>query len=471
MFIPPRSIKGRIFLWFFVFSSVLLITFGVFIYYKAEFVIFNAVNRTLHSKIQLITGTIHEEKDGKIELELVGVSGDYSIPRSGHYYKVLMNGQVLEASKSLINEDFDLASGTFEAYDENSKDRFYLSKGPAGEPIKILQHDLEFKGLPMSVFVAESLAESLRMILLFRRSLLIAIPITVFMMGIIGYWVTRKSLKPLEVFSSRVSHITYKNLNERVASEKQVLELNRLENAFNEMLDRLQKAFETESRLISDASHELKTPLSVIRSHCDILLQKERTTAEYVETLSTIKEVSANMANLVNDMLSLARLESGLLASVNFESISLSEMLGSVIDMTRVLADRKHIKIKTSFEGDIIVSGDKSRLSEALLNLVENAFTYTREGGSVDIAAVIDKENRAVISIKDTGPGIKKEDLDKIFERFYRADASRSIEGTGLGLSITKAVIEAHSGRIAAESEVGKGTCFTVTLPLASGQA
>lgn len=466
----PRSIKGRIFLWFFVFSSVLLITFGVFIYYKAKFVIFNAVDRTLHSKIQLITGTIHEEEDGKIELELSGVSGDYSIPRSGHYYKVLINGDILETSKSLGDKNFDLSSGVLESREEGSNDRFYLSKGPAGEPIKILQHDLEFKDIPMSVFVAESLVESRRMIIIFRRSLMVAIPITVFMGGIIGYWVTRKSLKPLEVFSSRVSHITYKNLNERVDSEDQPLELSRLENAFNEMLDRLQKAFDAESRLISDASHELKTPLSVIRSHCDILLQKERTTAEYVEALITIKEVSANMSNLVSDMLSLARLESGMLTSVDFEIISLNEVLSSVISMTRVLADKKHIKIKTSFEDDIIVSGDKPRLAEAFLNLVENAFTYTRENGSVDISAAMD-EDTAIVSVADTGIGIKKEDLSRIFERFYRADASRSIEGTGLGLSITKAVVEAHRGRIEAISEPGKGACFTVTLPLASRQA
>lgn len=469
MNIVPGSIKGRVFLWFFVFSSVLLISFGTFIYYKAKDVILTAVDRTLHSKIQLITGTIHEEKDGRIELELSGVSGEYSIPRSGHYYKVLIKGEILEASKSLVDSNFDLASGISGPHGKSPDKKVYLSTGPGGEPIKVLQQDLEFKGTPMTVFVAESLTESLRMIMLFRRSLQISIPITIFMVGIIGYWITKKSLNPLEIFSARVSNITHKNLSERIASEKLSLELSRLADSFNDMLDRLQKAFEAESRLISDASHELKTPLSVIRSHCDILLQKERTAEEYVEALETINAASTGMTTLVRDMLSLARLDSGILTSASFEAISLNDTLKSAINTAKILAEKKHIVINVSVEENMTLYGDKSRLSEAFLNLVENAITYTKDGGSVYISAVSAGSN-AVISVRDTGIGIKDADIKKIFERFYRADASRSIEGTGLGLSITKAVIESHSGSVEAESEPGKGSCFTVTLPLVSSK-
>lgn len=462
-----RSIKGRLFLLFFIFSSAALLAIGFFMHYKVRKIVLDSVDHTLHSKMQIITGLIHEEH-GTIELELSEViSGEYSIPRSGHYYKVIMGGEVLAASPSLVDENYDLTSGNLEYEDKEAKERIFTSTGPDGEPIRVLQHDLNLLGRSFSIFVAESLTESLTMIGTFRRFLLIIIPSSIFVVSLVGLWITRRSLRPIKTFSSRIKTITHKNLNERIDTKTEVEELTVLADSFNEMLNRLQQAFEAQKRLISDASHELKTPVSVIKTHCDVMLQKERSASELLETLKIIKTTSENMGKIINDLLSLARLDSGILSGADFKRFSLNECIHHAVELAKPLAGRKGVVIKASFSDDINIVGDRDRLTEAILNILENAINYNKDNGVVGIRISVDKDC-VKISIKDTGIGIKKEDLDRIFERFYRSDAVRNTEGTGIGLSIAKAIIEAHGGTIQVESEYGKGSCFTVILPLSN---
>lgn len=462
-----RSIKGQLLFWFFTFSSVILLAVGLFMYYEIKEIVFHSVDHTLHSKMQIITGLLHEEH-GMIELELSEViSGEYSIPRSGHYYKVIMDGKILAVSPSLVNDNYNLGSGTLEYHDRKLKEKVFTSTGPDGEPIRVLQHDLKFLGRDINVFVAESLTDSLTMIGTFRRFLLIIIPAGISIMSLVGLWITNNSLKPVNTLSDRIKTITHKNLNERIDARTEADELTDLADSFNEMLNRLQQAFEAERRLISDASHELKTPVSVIKTYCDVMLQKDRTKEELIETLRTIKTVSENMGKLINDLLSLARLDSGLISPANFKKILLNECLQHAIELTKPLAEKKHVSVKTFLVNDIHIIGDKERVTEAFLNIIENAVNYNKDNGIVEIEAEI-KNNRVNISIKDTGIGIKKEDLERIFERFYRTHTSRNTEGTGIGLSIAKAIVEAHGGTIKVESEFGKGSCFTIILPIMS---
>ena len=187
---------------------------------------------------------------------------------------------------------------------------------------------------------------------------------------------------------------------------------------------------------------------------------------EYVEALNTIKTTAGEMKNTIDDMLSLARLDSGMLASSGFRPVYINECLEQAAGLVQVFADNRRIKISKTVAEDIIADGDKDALTEAFLNIIENSVRYNTEGGCVDISAVKDN-GQARIMITDSGPGISKNDLERIFDRFYRADSSRSTEGTGLGLSIAKAIIQAHNGTISVESEPGKGSCFTLTLPSA----
>ncbi|MBI5056817.1 MAG: sensor histidine kinase N-terminal domain-containing protein [Nitrospirae bacterium] len=465
MKIFPKSIKGRLFFWFLSLTSILLITVSLFLYHEVERIIFASVDRALHSQLQVITGLLHEE-DGRIELELSEIiAGAYSIPRSGHYYQVLMNGRLLAASPSLADEDINLTSAKLEYYDEALSERVYTSVGPDNEPVRIKQHDLDFLGIPVSVFAAESIADSLEMINMFKRFLLIAASVGILIISFAGLWAANHSLDPLKIFSSDIENITHKTLSKRIDVEAVTNELSVLADSFNAMLDRLQKAFETERRLVADASHELKTPVTVIKTHCDVLLQKDRTKDEYVEALSTIRTVSENMGRLIKDLLSLARLDSGMLSPDGFKIVSLNECIREAAQMAVPLTEKKSVTINTVLKDDINITGNKDRLTEVFLNIIENAVNYNKENGAVEITTARNN-NTAVISVLDTGPGIGQDDLEKIFERFYRADTSRSEDGTGLGLSISKIIVEAHGGNIKVESAFGKGSRFLINLPL-----
>jgi signal transduction histidine kinase len=171
------------------------------------------------------------------------------------------------------------------------------------------------------------------------------------------------------------------------------------------------------------------------------------------------------MKYLLNNLLSLARLDSGLLETSRFERVQINDCVDEAVNAARILGESKGVRLHLHTKDMIEISGSRERLAEACLNVIENGVRYNSEGGSVEIETSREG-NTAIIQVKDTGPGIEEKDLDRIFERFYRADTSRSSEGTGLGLSIAKAIVEAHGGEISAASTPGKGSCFLIRLPL-----
>lgn len=468
MILRPKSLKARLFLGFFSFTAGVLIVASLVLYYEVKSLVFGSVDKTLHSKSQLINGLLHEEH-GRLELELTEVvHGEYSIPRSGHYYKVLLSGQVLAVAPSVVHQDFDLAPGNPVSVDEARSERFYMSTGPAGEPIRVLRHDFICNDLPVTVFVGESMEESIEVVRRFGFFLLVLIPLAIVAGGVLIFWITKKSLTPLESFAAGIENITHKTLDDRIKAGADTTEVVRLAVSFNNMMDKLQRAFETEKRIISDASHELKTPVSIIRAQCDVFLQKERTQSEYREALEAINSVSKNMIHLINNLLSLARLDSGLLELGAFKPVLLDRCLEEVSRMIRPIAEKKDIYIQLDCDEKLNVSGDESRLTEAFLNIVDNAVKYNKNGGTVLIKAEAD-EGKVSVNMSDSGIGISEGNLNRIFERFYRVDATGKIEGSGLGLSIAKTIIETHGGTIQMESDFGHGSTVHISLPLEIG--
>ncbi len=459
-----NSIKGRLFVWIFTFTSFFLMAVGLLVYREVRETVFNAVDMTLHSKAQVITGLLHE-KENVIQLELDEVvSGEYSIPRSGHYFKVLMDGKFFVASPSLVNNSFDLTAGALGSYTAGKRETLLTSTGPGGEPVRVLTYNFNAYGRTFSLFVAESLDDSLEMIHQLRRFLLIVIPSGILMLSFMAIWIARHSLKPLKVLSTRISAITHDTLGERIDTGTETRELAGLAGSFNDLLDRLQKVFESEKRLIADASHELKTPLSVIMLQCDVALQRERTAEEYIEALQTIRSVSDGINLVVKDLLLLARLDSGALSSKGFEVVSINDCIDKSLAMLQPFVEKKSIRLVKSPGVGLVIAGNAESLTEAFLNILENGVKYNRDNGVLEITASwIGSE--AVVSIRDSGIGIAAEDQERIFDRFYRADAARNADGTGLGLSIARTIIETHGGRLALESECGRGSTFTISLP------
>jgi heavy metal sensor kinase len=459
-----HSLKGRLFFWSLLITSTLLIILGYVLHFEIKKAIYRSVEHTLHSKVQILKGLMHEEH-GAIELELAEiVSGEYSVPRSGHYYKVLLQNEVFAVSPSLVDEDFNLEAGELRSSNDQLNEKVYFSVGPANEPIMAVRHDFTMFNQPATVYAAQSLEESIALINKFKHVLFIFIPASIGILTLTGLWISRKSMKPLENFSSTIEKITHKTMNERIAPELQVSEVKNIANSFNAMLDRLQSAFETEKRFVADASHELKTPLSVIKAQCDVLLQDDDTDGKYTQALNRIRAASNSMNRLIGDMLSLARLDSGSLSAADFTTVSLYECIDNAIKFTEFSAKENQVKIIKKIPEDINILGDRDMLTEVFLNIIDNAIKYSKPGGTVEIKAAHNTDG-VEVAVQDTGAGIREGDSAKIFDRFYRSDTSRGIEGTGLGLSIAKEIVKIHGGHIKVKSEPAKGSLFVLTLP------
>ena len=244
---------------------------------------------------------------------------------------------------------------------------------------------------------------------------------------------------------------------------------------FNEMITRLDQSFRQIKQFSSDASHELKTPLTILRGEVEVTLRKERTSSEYQQILRSNLEEIDRMTQIVEDLLLLSRADNGEI-QLNRKEMNLSEIFEEIVPQAHILAQSKNLHIQTFLpEEEVTILGDRLRIRELFLNLIENAIKYTEEGGAITIhlsknsatSSGKDGGNRlerrknglAEITVTDTGIGIAKEDQERIFDRFFRVDKARSREqgGSGLGLSICKWIVEAHQGKISVESELGKG--------------
>lgn len=463
----PRSITGRIMAGFFLCSTAILLIAGFVLSTEIERLVLSSMDRTLHSKLQLITGLLHEEHGG-IELELSEIiAGEYVIPRSGHYYRVLMDGALLAASPSLAGDSFEFAHRPSAAPPDRQREFLFTSIGPDDERVRVLSFRHQAFGRTFEIILAESLEESFGMIGAFRRFLLLFVPVVIATLCFVAWMIAKKSLNPIARFSETVDGITHRNLSERVDAEAAARELSILAASFNDMLDRLNRVFASQKRLVTDASHELKTPLSVIRAQCDVALQRERTPGEYAAALGEIRSTTGIMSRLIGDMLSLARLDAEFMTQADFATLSPNECLEEAMRMIGPLAAERRVTMTIAGGEGIVVRGSRTGLVEAFQNLLENAVRYNRQGGSVSV--VVEQRNgKASITISDTGIGFSKDDGERIFDRFYRTAGVRNIEGTGLGLSIVRSHVEAHGGTIRIESEPGKGSAFIILLPLQS---
>jgi signal transduction histidine kinase len=467
MTLPSRSISVRLVFWLFLWTTVVMVSVGGILYHGIGKMLMSSVDRTLHSKLQIITGLLHEE-NGKVVLELSEIiAGEYVIPRSGHYYKVMAGNDLLAASPSLANDDFEFSPPPNAASANRLGESTFTGTGPAGEPVRVLRYQHAAFGKNFTITLGESLADSYRSVAAYKGFLQLVVSLSILLLCGIAWWIISRTLRPLKAFSATIERITDKNLSERIDAETTAKELATLAGSFNSLLDRLHLVFEGQKRLVADASHELKTPLSVIRTQCDVISLRERGPEEYVEAIQTISSYACKMSRLINDLLSLARLDSGFILTQELTPVSLRECIDEAIGTLRQLAREKEVRVSSSVDGSFFVMAVKASLAEAFQNLLENCIRYNRDGGAVTVSALREGK-QVVLTISDTGIGIAASDRGKIFERFYRAPAVQGIEGTGLGLSIVKSVTEALGGEITVQSELGAGCCFTITLPLAN---
>jgi heavy metal sensor kinase len=345
---------------------------------------------------------------------------------------------------------------------------------PRFENMQLQQHLLRFysqrivvDGKPYSVQVASLMNEGLEALERFKLILLLAAPLLLIAASVGGYWLSTRALAPVDEISRAAQRIGIENLADRLEVPHTGDQLQRLSETLNSTFARLEASVLRMKQFTPDASHELRAPISLIRTTAEVAIQRDRTAPEYREALTEILEESERTSQVVDSLMLLARADSGK-ETLEYGPADACAVVRGAIEQGEKLARSHSVEFKESIpSGSISIQADSDALRRAVLILIDNAVKYTPKGGSVKVD-LAEAGGFAVVSITDTGIGIAKEDIAHVFDRFWRADKARSREqsGVGLGLSIAKWITEAHQGSVSVESTLGKGSVFWLRIPM-----
>lgn len=453
------SIGARLTAWYSLILALSLGLFGALAYFAMSHSIRATVDSELRHRLQAVCDIIKDDTPQGLAAvqdefgELVDSEGSGSRLRVSY-----LGGSLIYASPGIRNAIEPLhpqpASATFSARIEGSRFRLLRQTVRIGDA----DYDIE---------VAAATQPFDRSLERFRELLYSLAPIFLILAALGGHLLSRRALAPVDQITQAARSIGAHDLSQRLQVSRTGDELDRLAATLNEMLARLEAAFQRVTQFTADASHELRTPVSILRTNAELALRKPRSDAEYRDALSRILDESEKISRMIEQLLLLARADSasGLLSMTRNDLVA---VLQNACREARVLAEAKHLAFNESLpQSPVWVQGDPASLERLFMILLDNAVKYTPGGGQIDVRLGAD-DGFAVADIHDTGPGIAPEDTARIFDRFYRADPARSREsgGTGLGLAIGKWIVEAHHGEIRLDTAVGQGSTFHVRLPL-----
>ena len=292
---------------------------------------------------------------------------------------------------------------------------------------------------------------------------LIILPVLVAITAVIGWLIARHAFKPVRQITDTVDAINDgDDLSARIGLHRGRDEIHRLAATFDSMFDRLELSFNAEKRFASDASHELRTPVSIILAECEYARANAQTVEDYQESLDVVERQGRRMSRLINQLLNITRMDQGTQA-ISREEADFSELVDVVTDEA-VRASGKDFTVEKHIEPGVTANIDVGLMSRLVQNLVENACKYTPDGGKITVSLHA-AGGRATLTVSDTGIGIAKRDLGHIWERFWQADSSRGVDrGSGLGLAMVKQIADAHGGKLSVESEPGQGSSFSYSM-------
>ena len=346
---------------------------------------------------------------------------------------------------------------------------FETVEGPGRYPVRILTMPVVEGGRVVNlVQVGMSLEMTETTLRRFLLTMAALFPVGLLLAGGGGWLLARRALRPVDRIAETARRISAEHLAARLEDTGADDELNRLVGTLNDMLERLDASFHQVRQFSADASHELQTPLTILKGEIEVALRSPRTADEYRAVLTSALEEIDRLTRLVDGLLLLARADAGVLR-MDRRPVDLTKLVEDVCGQAKVLADARGVILRPEGMEPLTISGDYDRLRRMLLNLVDNGLKYTPSGGRVGIS--LRREGPwAALRVADTGIGLSPEEQKKIFERFYRSPEakSRGEGGAGLGLCIARSIVEAHGGKIRIESAPGQGSAFTVLLPLPS---
>ncbi len=425
--------------------------------------LFNNIDNNLDAAHKVVLSKVKVNDLGKIETNLK--STDIS---SDVYMQVWGLDGELQASFGIFN---NFANKPFDPDSLHTAKPVYRDTNQDGLHLRVLSIPLQRRGHVIAIL---QLASSLDVVDAARKDLTDVLSViwvvAVLFSGIIVWFTLGQTLKPLGAITETVEQINRADdLSRRIPYQgPEDDEIGNLVSSFNQTLERLEALFTSQQRLLADVSHELRTPLTVIKGNVD-LMRRMKSLDE--ESMRSIDQESGRLTRLVGGLLLLAQAESGKL-TLNMKRVELDLLLTEVFQEMSILAGNK-VRLRLNEIDEAYVNGDRDRLKQVFINLVANAIQYTPDGGDVFLSLEKIGEQARVV-VRDTGPGIPAEDLPHIFERFYRAEKSRTRRestGFGLGLSIANWIVERHGGKIEVDSVERKGTTFAIWLPLYSNNS
>jgi heavy metal sensor kinase len=336
-----------------------------------------------------------------------------------------------------------------------------------GEPFHGISDKQGVGGHVYSIQIAQNMDDFEEATLRFRRLLIAVIPALLLAASLGGYWISRRALAPVDEITRAAQEISGRNLSARLVVPGSGDELARLAQTLNAMLERIDIGMKQIAQFTADASHELRTPITLMRTRAELSLRRARSAEENQATIEQLHSEMVRTSELVERLMLLARADSGA-ALLGYEPIELAELVRGVLAQTSVLAEEKQLELKAEVTSSPLwVSGDARYLCQLFVILIDNAVKYTPVPGRITVT-LTEANGCARVSVRDTGIGIDTEDLENVFGRFYRADKARSRDtgGVGLGLAIGRWIAESHGGTLVADSEPGVGSTFIVELPL-----
>jgi len=394
------------------------------------------------------------------------LSEDYEIERSEDYLQISdADGNSIYRSRFLEENPLPPL-----ALDQRGKPR-YENRKLGRRRFRFISQKLVAGQRAYIVQIGHPMHEEFETLDDFRRYLLWFAPILLLGASAVGYWLSHRALAPVDALARTARTISGHNLSSRLEKLNTGDELQRLSDTLNEMLARIESAFRRITEFTADASHELRTPIALIHTEAELALRKSRDEAEYRDTLRHILVEADRMAKLIEELLALARSDSGG-ETLNIHPLDLLIPLKECAAKWAQVASLRNLQFEEHLDvSRLPVMGDENALRRVIDILLDNASKYTPVPGKVTLSAK-EEPGFVVLSVEDTGIGIAAEDQARIFERFYRVDKARSRElgGAGLGLAIAQWIVQLHKGAITVSSKVGKGSIFRVNIPNDNGE-
>lgn len=458
------SLRVKLILWYSALFFLVLVVFGAAIYIYLSYSLLNIIDTSLTDQAEILVHNYQASQQQFVTTTSSSTSTNARIvPQFVQFIDA--KGQIVDEIQDTERVPIPVNIGSLPI----NKPKIETLTLNSFEQIRIITWPLylsDNKTIDLYIRVGQSLVALQTAQKKLLKLLATVLPLTLLIASLGGLFLANKALAPIASLSKAAQQISATNLQERVKVPKSNDELSQLANLFNEMLSRLEKAFEREHQFTADASHELRTPLAIIRGELELALRKDRNIDEYKEVISQTLAETLRLSKLVQDLLTLARSETGELA-LEKTKFSLSDLIKEICQFVEPLALAKGLSLVYTIEQEpITILGDAKRLRQMTLNLLDNAIKYTASGGKIKLLLTQNDTNISII-ISDTGCGIAEDEQSLIFERFYRHSHTNSEEngGFGLGLAICKWVVEAHQGKILVNSKLGQGTSFTILFP------